>query len=241
MGQPQDGGDPSLSGPGTDAASALCGSGQPLRPESEVLSAGQGHEKPRVEIASMTCNGVGRRPCLAPLTSPNSTPTCCVAAFPRRTHQRREHRDGGPTLRARAARGAAESESPFRRLRLAARSGRQVPDGRFDGNAYSVPRRWAFRPVTVKGYVDRVVLTAEGQAVAQHVRCYGKGQRLLDPLHFLASLENGPRPWITLQSIAIGNSPPPSPPFAASWKSVAAGRRVRGTSPASCNCSADIP
>ena len=26
----------------------------------------------------------------------------------------------------------------------------------FDGNRYSVPRRWAFRAVTVKGYVDRV-------------------------------------------------------------------------------------
>jgi hypothetical protein len=26
---------------------------------------------------------------------------------------------------------------------------------RFDGNAYSVPRRWAFRPVTVKGYTSR--------------------------------------------------------------------------------------
>jgi hypothetical protein len=27
---------------------------------------------------------------------------------------------------------------------------------RFDHNAYSVPRRWAFRQVTVKGYVDHV-------------------------------------------------------------------------------------
>ena len=42
VGQPQDGGDPSLSGPRTNAASALRGSGQPLRRESEVLSAGQG-------------------------------------------------------------------------------------------------------------------------------------------------------------------------------------------------------
>jgi transposase len=36
----------------------------------------------------------------------------------------------------------------------------------FDTNRYSVPRPWAFRAVTVKGYVDRVVVTAGGQAPA---------------------------------------------------------------------------
>ena len=30
----------------------------------------------------------------------------------------------------------------------------------FDGNRYSVPRRWAFQTVTVKGYVDRVEVVA---------------------------------------------------------------------------------
>ena len=38
---------------------------------------------------------------------------------------------------------------------------------RFDHNAYSVPRRWAFRAVTVKGYVDRVEVVADGQVVAR--------------------------------------------------------------------------
>jgi hypothetical protein len=41
----------------------------------------------------------------------------------------------------------------------------------FDNNRYSVPRAFAFRAVTVKGYVDRVVIVAEGQAVATHERC----------------------------------------------------------------------
>jgi hypothetical protein len=63
---------------------------------------------------------------------------------------------------------------------------------RFDGNAYSVPRRWAFRAVTVKGYVDHVAVVAEGQVVARHPRCYGKGERVLDPLHYLATLERRP-------------------------------------------------
>src|SRR5205814_2731229 len=63
---------------------------------------------------------------------------------------------------------------------------------RFDHNSYSVPRRWAFRPVTVKGYVERVEVVADGQTVARHARCYGKGQRVLDPLHFLVILERKP-------------------------------------------------
>jgi transposase len=41
---------------------------------------------------------------------------------------------------------------------------------RFDGNRYSVPRRWAFHAVSVKGYVDRIAVTADGQTVACHRR-----------------------------------------------------------------------
>ena len=37
----------------------------------------------------------------------------------------------------------------------------------FDTNRYSVPRPFAFQMVTVKGYVDRVVIVARGQAVAR--------------------------------------------------------------------------
>ena len=37
----------------------------------------------------------------------------------------------------------------------------------FDTTRYSVPRPFAFRMVTVKGYVDRVVIVAQGQAIAR--------------------------------------------------------------------------
>jgi transposase len=63
---------------------------------------------------------------------------------------------------------------------------------RFDTNAYSVPRRFAFRPVSVKGYVDRVAVVADGQAVAAHPRCYGHREKVLDPRHFLGALERKP-------------------------------------------------
>jgi transposase len=63
---------------------------------------------------------------------------------------------------------------------------------RFDHNSYSVPRRWAFQTVTVKGYVGHVEVVAQGQVVARHLRCYGHGQRVLDPLHYLVTLERKP-------------------------------------------------
>jgi transposase len=63
---------------------------------------------------------------------------------------------------------------------------------RFDHNSYSVPRRWAFRPVTVKGYVERVEVVAGGQVVARHARSYGQGEKVLDPLHYLVTLGEKP-------------------------------------------------
>jgi hypothetical protein len=63
---------------------------------------------------------------------------------------------------------------------------------RFDRNRYSVPRRWAFRAVTAKGYVERVEVVGDGATIATHVRSYGSGQKVLDPLHFLGTLEHKP-------------------------------------------------
>jgi transposase len=62
----------------------------------------------------------------------------------------------------------------------------------FDNNRYSVPRPFAFRMVTVKGYIDRVVIVAEGQAVAAHERCLDKRSMILDPIHYLATLGRKP-------------------------------------------------
>lgn len=62
----------------------------------------------------------------------------------------------------------------------------------FDHNRYSVPHSCAFRPVSVKAYVDRLDIVAGGQVVAQHLRSYGRGEQLLNPLHYLVTLERKP-------------------------------------------------
>src|SRR4051812_46106461 len=62
----------------------------------------------------------------------------------------------------------------------------------YDTNRYSVPRPFAFQAVTVKGYVDRVVIVSRGQAVARHVRPHQRHAMVLDPLHYLATLDRKP-------------------------------------------------
>ncbi len=62
----------------------------------------------------------------------------------------------------------------------------------FDSNRYSVPRSCAFRPATIKAYVDHLEIVAEGTVVAGHQRSYERDQQVLDPLHYLATLGRRP-------------------------------------------------
>jgi transposase len=62
----------------------------------------------------------------------------------------------------------------------------------FNGNRYSVPRPFAFQMVTVKAYVTKVVIVAQGQIVASHQRCSQKQKMILEPIHYLATLGKKP-------------------------------------------------
>ena len=62
----------------------------------------------------------------------------------------------------------------------------------FDNNRYSVPRRFAFKTATVKGYIEKVEIVVDGTVVARHERSYGNGQHVLDPLHYLTLLDRKP-------------------------------------------------
>jgi hypothetical protein len=64
--------------------------------------------------------------------------------------------------------------------------------GRFDRNDYSVPTQLAYQSLTASGTVDHVRFLKQGRVVAQHRRCWGKGQVIFEPLHYLALLERKP-------------------------------------------------
>jgi len=63
---------------------------------------------------------------------------------------------------------------------------------RFDGNDYSAPTEYAQRPCVVRGYVDRVEVQINHEMVAAHSRSYGKGEFVLEPLHYVKLLERKP-------------------------------------------------
>jgi transposase len=63
---------------------------------------------------------------------------------------------------------------------------------RFDGNEYSVPTEHAHQPCVVRGFVDRVEIEVNHQQVAVHPRCYGQGEFVLEPVHYLKLLERKP-------------------------------------------------
>ncbi len=62
----------------------------------------------------------------------------------------------------------------------------------FDNVSYSVPRHCAFQSVTMKVYVDRVEIVHQNAVVAMHERSYQTGDQVLDPLHYLTTLERRP-------------------------------------------------
>lgn len=63
---------------------------------------------------------------------------------------------------------------------------------RYRTNDYSVPTRYGYRDVLVKGFVNEVVIFCERVEIARHERSYGYGDFVFEPRHYLALLEQKP-------------------------------------------------
>jgi transposase len=63
---------------------------------------------------------------------------------------------------------------------------------RFDNNKYSVPAKTVGRPVEVYAYADRIVIRQDGETATEHRRCYGRGQTIYDPWHYVPVLARKP-------------------------------------------------
>jgi transposase len=63
----------------------------------------------------------------------------------------------------------------------------------FDGNRYSTPPELARRPVTIRADRDAIRILHEGRVLAEHVRCYQRGQVIVLPDHRAAALARGRR------------------------------------------------
>jgi hypothetical protein len=62
----------------------------------------------------------------------------------------------------------------------------------FDKNKYSVSSRVVGRPVEIQAYADRIVLRQDGVVVAEHARCFGRGETIYNPWHYVPVLTRKP-------------------------------------------------
>ncbi len=153
----------------------------------------RGNEKPHVEnrVKNLQRRWATPVPQAADLAALNAhLRRCCEEDLERTASGRRE------TIGARFEQERRAGLSPpEHRFDACIREERKVDKYQmvaFDNNRYSVPRRWAFQNVTVKGYVQRLEIVAAGQVVARHERSYAQGQQILDPRHYLATLGRKP-------------------------------------------------
>jgi hypothetical protein len=65
----------------------------------------------------------------------------------------------------------------------------------FQTNRYSVPTDHVHEALWLRAFVERVEITNGQQVLAIHPRSYGREQDLLNPLHYLAVLEQRPGAW----------------------------------------------
>jgi len=62
----------------------------------------------------------------------------------------------------------------------------------FDKNKYSVTSLAVGRPVEVQAYADHIVIRQDGAVVAEHTRCFGRGETIYNPWHYVPVLTRKP-------------------------------------------------
>jgi hypothetical protein len=87
----------------------------------------------------------------------------------------------------------------------------KTPYARFDLNDYSVPHKYVRKSVTVRATPDAVRIFDGSEEVAQHIRCYDKGQQIEDREH-LAALQSYKEAAFKHRSIDILRHAAPSAP-----------------------------
>lgn len=76
----------------------------------------------------------------------------------------------------------------------------------FDRNRYSVPGRYVGRTLQLSGFTDRLEVHEREALVAEHPRCYGRGQLILELAHYLPALAR--KPQAARHAAVVGQMPP---------------------------------
>jgi transposase len=161
--------------------------------ESRFCTPGQGHEKGQVEHGV----GFGRRNFMVPIPKVASFDELNAHLLAKCLADDRRQVDGQKVTIGEAW----EMERPY----LLPLPGRDFPccvtrpvvltpysQVVFETNRYSVPVDEAQRNLVLKAYPFRVDILYLERVIASHPRCYGRGQDIFDPLHYLPLLEQRP-------------------------------------------------
>ena len=87
---------------------------------------------------------------------------------------------------------------------------------RFDNNKYSVLSTAVGRPAEIHAYADRIVIRQDGVEIGQHDRCFGRGETIYNPWHYVPVLTRKREHCATVRRSTTGFCPPP-------WRRCAAG------------------
>lgn len=115
---------------------------------------------------------------------------CCLRERQRRVRGRSE--PIGVQFQQDAAAALPLPARPFDACTIHPRQADKYQCVTFEDVHYSVPHSYAFCPVTLKAYPAQVVLVHADQVIARHARSRRTGEHVLDPRHFLKTLELKP-------------------------------------------------
>ena len=104
----------------------------------------------------------------------------------------RSNRTRGELLEEERQRFLPLAEAPFEACRRESTFATKQALVRFETNDYSVPVEYAYHPIVIKGFVDRVELWSQECCVATHRRCYERNEYILNPFDYLPLLERKP-------------------------------------------------
>ncbi len=62
----------------------------------------------------------------------------------------------------------------------------------YDRNRYSVPCQYVGQRVSIRAYAEVIKVVVDEKVVSEHRRCFGRGQMIFDPWHYLPVLEIKP-------------------------------------------------
>lgn len=161
--------------------------------ESRFCNRAQGHEKGVVEAAV----GYTRRNFMVPLPEADTWEALNAQLLARCEREKDRRRAGeqqtiGQRWEQERAFLLPLPAKPFECYTPLPAKANQLSLVPFDGNRYSVPTKYRHHGLLVKGFVHRVQIACQEDTIADHPRCYGKGQEIVDPLHYLDLLQQRP-------------------------------------------------